>query len=126
MKRSLKKALNKNQPIIPLSKPPRDSEASKTLLKGYSVYDSGKKRYSPPYFFETQHEAIRGFILATGKPDSVMAKFAEDYSLYFVGDFDWSLGHFTLESQTIGPKYIISLQEALSSNQAPAQKGGAV
>lgn len=125
-KTKLAKALRRNQPLIPGSSP-KDSSQSRTLVKGYSIYDSGKKRYSPPYFFDTEADAIRGFIMAAAAPNGMMAKFPQDYSFYFVGDFDFTLGHFTLESQTIGPKYITNLVAELDkSNPPPAKKGGAV
>lgn len=123
----LARALRLNQPLIPSA--PKDSQASKTLLKGYAIYDEGKKRYSPPYFFETEADAVRGFVMAATQPGSMMSRFPADYTYYFIGDFDFAVGHFTLESQMIGPKFVTSLvaelDKAAPKPAAATPKGGA-
>lgn len=111
MKRSTKKKLSDMELFRSKAAKATDSTMSKTLVKGYSIYDAAKKRYSPPYFFESDADAVRGFCMTAGDPKSLMSKFPDDYAFYFVGDFDFTQGYFTLESQALAPRFITSLRE---------------
>lgn len=61
----------------------------------FSVYDSKAKAYMQPFFFKTQGLAIRAFSSAVQQADHEFSKFAEDYTLFHLGEFDEASGVMT-------------------------------
>lgn len=62
----------------------------------YSVYDRVAKNFNFPFHCLNHDEAIRNFEHALTQEPAV--KFAPDYSLYYVGDFDSSTGGITAQT----------------------------
>lgn len=54
----------------------------------YSVYDAAAQSYSDPIVLATDAIAARGFQTESQNPDSVIAKFPTDFTLFCVGEFD--------------------------------------
>lgn len=64
------------------------------ILKVYSVYDSKIQAYAQPFFMRTRGEAIRGWTDVANDSSTNMYKYAEDYSLMELGEYDESTGVF--------------------------------
>lgn len=61
----------------------------------FTVRDSKTGAYERPFFDHTKESAIRSFKIAVNKSDLMFAQFAEDYDLYYLGDFDDRSGKLT-------------------------------
>lgn len=58
------------------------------ILKMLSVFDIKVGAYLPPMFFRSRLEAIRAFTSACSDPKHDFAKYAEDYTLFELGEWD--------------------------------------
>lgn len=58
----------------------------------FAVRDVKAGVFGTPWFARTRGVAIRNFCGAVGNPEHEWSKFAEDYSLYFVGEWREELG----------------------------------
>lgn len=54
----------------------------------YSVYDSKAERFLPPFLTENDATAKRLFCRACSDEDHDFHRFAEDYTLFRLGEFD--------------------------------------
>ncbi len=64
-------------------------------LKVFSVYDSKAEAFIQPFYSQTTGTAVRSFEQAVQDPTHEFRKFAGDYTLFELGEFDQSTGHFT-------------------------------
>lgn len=62
------------------------------ILKAYSVYDGAVKAFNPPFYCRAEGEARRNFIQAVTDSRSDISKHVDDYSLFWVGEFNDSDG----------------------------------
>lgn len=60
-----------------------------------SIYDSKVEAYSQPFFARSLNEAIRLFTDHVNDPGSLVNKHPEDFSLYYVADWDDHNGMFS-------------------------------
>lgn len=58
------------------------------MKKIYAIYDAKAAAYLTPIFFDTEGIAVRQFTAAVKDPDHELHKFAEDYTLFHIGEFD--------------------------------------
>lgn len=61
------------------------------ILKVYSVFDSKLATFDRPFYMQTDAAAIRGFSDAVNDPNGPVSswnKHPEDYSLFYLGEFD--------------------------------------
>jgi len=58
------------------------------ITKLYSVFDSKVEAYMPPMFLRTHGEAIRSFDQAVAQEGTPFNKNSEDFTLFYLGDFD--------------------------------------
>lgn len=58
------------------------------LLKMFTVYDSKVKAYLPPMFLQSTGAAIRSFEAAVNHTDHDFNKYAPDFTLFEIGEFD--------------------------------------
>lgn len=61
----------------------------------FSIFDSKMARYSTPFFDEREASAIRNFsdwVNDGSNPGNMLFKHPEDFSLFFVGEFDRDSG----------------------------------
>lgn len=65
------------------------------IRKTYSVFDSKAKAYLSPFYSTTEGVATRMFSAAVEDAAHDFHKFAEDYTLFYLGDFDEETGKFT-------------------------------
>ncbi len=63
-------------------------------LEVFSVYDSKAEAFIQPWYSQTLGTAIRSFETAVNKEGHDFQKFAGDYTLFHLGCFDQSEGHF--------------------------------
>lgn len=62
-------------------------------LNAYSIYDSKAKAFSQPFFTANHQIAERSFsALVSEKGTNNVAKFPEDFSLHYIGQFDDETG----------------------------------
>lgn len=66
------------------------------ILRVYSVFDSKVGAYLPPIYFRSKGEAIRSFSSAVAKEDHEFCRYAEDYTLFELGEWDDSDAKFKL------------------------------
>jgi hypothetical protein len=64
--------------------------------KMYVVYDSKSESYGLPMFFQSKGVAIRNFTDEVSRPDSLIAKHPEDFTLFELGDYSESTGVFVI------------------------------
>lgn len=58
----------------------------------YTVLDKKAGIYNTPQFLVNDEVAIRLFEFLVNQPESVMARYPEDYSLYRIGSYDLDTG----------------------------------
>lgn len=61
-------------------------------LKAFSIYDVKSESYSPPFFQNTVGLAIRMFTEAANDPETRIAKYPTDFTIFEIGTFDDSSG----------------------------------
>ncbi len=64
-------------------------------LKVFSVFDSKAEAFIQPFYSQTTGTAVRSFEQALQDPAHEFRKFAGDYTLFELGQFDQSTGHYT-------------------------------
>lgn len=79
-------------------------------LKAFSVYDSKAEAYMQPFFMKTKGEALRAFMDTVGDSNHPFHRHAEDYTLFYLGEFDDSNGEFSGEA----PQAIARAHELLA------------
>jgi hypothetical protein len=57
-------------------------------MKMFCIHDSKAEAYMSPFYFKTKAEAIRAFSASCQEPDSNLSKFASDYTLVEIGEFN--------------------------------------
>lgn len=57
-------------------------------MKLVSIYDAKAQAFMKPIFFDNHAMAIRAFRAATLEEGSDFHRFAEDYTLFAIGEFD--------------------------------------
>jgi len=54
----------------------------------YAIYDSKAEAFLQPFFSQTTGTAIRAFKQAANTPENNFYEYAEDYTMFHLGDFD--------------------------------------
>lgn len=62
------------------------------ILKMYSVRDGAVDTFMRPWFARSDGEARRGMMDEMSNPQSQLARHPEDFSLFYVGEFDDETG----------------------------------
>ncbi len=69
-------------------------------LKVFSIFDSKAEAFIQPFYSQTTGTAIRSFEAAVNQPEHEFHKYAGDYTLFELGEFDQNTGITTsLETQ---------------------------
>jgi len=63
-------------------------------IQVFSVYDSKAEAYIQPWYSQTLGTAVRSFEQAVNTEEHEFFKFAADYTLFHLGDFDQSNAEF--------------------------------
>ncbi len=64
-------------------------------LQVFSVFDSKAEAFIQPFYSQTVGTAVRSFEQALQNEEHEFRKFAADYTLFHLGEFDQEEGHFT-------------------------------
>jgi len=59
----------------------------------YAIYDNKVQAHLTPFFARTNGEAIRMFAHAVNREDTDFNRWANDYCLYRIGEWDPETGH---------------------------------
>lgn len=62
------------------------------IYQVFAVYDSKAGAYSVPFYQSTTSMALRAFAEAANMPDHPLGKHPEDYSLFYLGEWDDTKG----------------------------------
>lgn len=62
------------------------------MSRYYAVYDSESKSFHPPFVSRSDADAARMITMSSQDPKTGLAMFANDYTLFFVGEFDEKKG----------------------------------
>lgn len=65
------------------------------MLKIFSVYDSKAEAFVQPFFSPATGTAIRSFATACNDENTDIHRYAGDYTLFEIGEFDPSTGKIT-------------------------------
>lgn len=57
------------------------------MLKVFSIYDSKAQIFTKPFFALTTQAALREFQVGVNNPNSVVAQFPADFTLFELGEF---------------------------------------
>lgn len=66
------------------------------ITKVFTVYDSKAKAYMSPFFDQSHGAAIRAFSDAAKNPQSAIGRHPEDYTLFYLGEYDDLSAYFDL------------------------------
>lgn len=83
------------------------------ILKIYSVRDNVAEAYLQPFFSVNTGSAVRSLTEVVNDPSHQFAKNASDYSLWYLADFDDSVGLITVSAD---PTRILNLVELQKKN----------
>lgn len=64
------------------------------VLKVYSIRDAKAEVFNAPFYQKTHGEAERSFQQLVNDEKSTVNKFAEDFDLYYLGQYDDNTGKF--------------------------------
>lgn len=67
-------------------------------LRLYSIYDSKAEQFSPPQVYHNDMLALRAFEGIVNDDKMLIKKYPEDFSLYYIGNFSDSDGHYFVET----------------------------
>lgn len=80
------------------------------ILKVFSVFDSAVGAYMQPMFLHSRGQAIRSFNDAILDPSTNAGKHPDDFTLFYLGEFDDQTGKFsnlnTPESLGVGSEFL--------------------
>jgi len=83
------------------------------ILKMFCVRDSKGEVYNQPFFQRTHGEAERNFRTLAIDEKSQIAKYPEDYDLYYLGEYDDITGKIRpLDT----PQHVLKAANALAKN----------
>lgn len=86
----------------------------KTMI--FTVYDSKTAAYMQPFYSLTKPSAIRSITDAVNQPEHQFYKYAEDFSLFYLGQYDDVDSIFDL---TASPIHLCGLHELRQAHQLP-------
>lgn len=80
------------------------------MMQVYAVYDAAVKAFNAPFYFRSRGEAIRSFTEAVSDEKSNFFKYASDYNMFYLGEWNDADGCFVCP---VAPERVISAQEVL-------------
>lgn len=82
------------------------------MLKAFSVFDAKADAFMAPIFLKTEGLAVRSFSQACSDEGSDFNRFASDYSLFEVGEFDELSG---MLKPAVAPRQVVTALVVLAS-----------
>lgn len=89
------------------------------LLNVFSIYDEKAQTYNTPQYLVHRGEAIRMLQSTLDNKDSMIAKYASDFTLYCLGTFDDNTGKFVGKSE---PEFVVRATELLNKREEKAKE----
>lgn len=80
----------------------------------YTVYDAAVKAFLPPFFCRAKGEAIRSFSASVNESGHQFNKYAADYTLFYLGQYDDGPGIFDVSI----PVRVVNAYEVLIGEAA--------
>ncbi len=75
----------------------------------FTIYDSKVDAFLPPFYMQTKPAAIRAITDTMNDPSHQFAKHPEDYTLFYLGQFDDGTATFDLEKTPISLCLLLEL-----------------
>lgn len=88
-------------------------------MKIYSIYDSKAEAYLPLNFFPTKAAAIRSFSAAAQDPKSDFHKFAQDFTLFELGEWDEQTAKFVIHEAKIPLGTAVEYSNPITNGEGP-------
>lgn len=89
-------------------------------LRVFAVYDEAVKAYMPPFFARSNMEAHRMFSsTVNGQEKSNLNMFPDQFSMFFLGEFDDELGQFNMPT---APQMLTTARQAIVDDKPPAPR----
>ena len=82
------------------------------ILKMFSIRDQKAEVFNQPWFAKTHGEAERNFRQLVKDPKSMVSQFPEDYSLYYIGQYDDQTGSVETLAE---PQHLLKADAILNS-----------
>lgn len=70
-------------------------------LNMYCVFDEKAEAYLPPFFVQTEGQALRAFTDAVNDPQHNFGKHPHDYTMWFVGTFSDAKAEFSIADRRL-------------------------
>lgn len=64
-------------------------------LKMFSIRDAKAETFHPPFYQPTHGEGERHFIDLCNEPKAPLARYPEDFDLWYLGDYETNTGKFS-------------------------------
>ena len=91
-------------------------------LLAFSVHDAKAEAFVKPFFDVTRGSAIRNFTDAVNEEGSAFHRHGEDYTLFHVGEFDQTMGHFVpMEPVSLGNAMVFRVDSPMNLRLAEAE-----
>lgn len=87
-------------------------------MQVFTVYDKVVGAYLQPFFVRARGEALRSFTEACNDKSNNFYKYALDYTLVYLGEYDDQSGHFISRD----PERVIGANECLSDSVFPPER----
>lgn len=89
------------------------------ILKVFSVFDSKLSTFSKPWYDLTEASAIRNFAdnVNDANPKNPWFLHPEDYSLFYISDFDDQLGKYIIPKDEIFPRSLVTASSLFSPSK---------
>lgn len=85
-------------------------------MKVFAIRDGKAEIYFPPFFQKTHGEAERSLRELMRDESSMVAKYPEDYDLYFLGEYDDQSGKMSLQDT---PQHVLKAIQLKSGELEP-------
>lgn len=87
----------------------------------FSVLDRAAARFDLPFFARSRQEACRNLAYnLSANPDSLMTRYADQYALYFIGEYDDE----SAIIEPAHPNFVCNLPDLLNKDAFEALMGG--
>lgn len=87
-------------------------------LKAFTIRDTKGEVFNTPFFQKTHGEAERSFKSLLNDQQSMVAKYPEDYDLYYIGEYDDQTGQF---NSTDTPQHMVKAVQILNTISGTVQ-----
>ncbi|AXH77534.1 MAG: nonstructural protein [Microviridae sp.] len=83
------------------------------MLHCYCVKDEKMETFNSPWFAKGEVDAMRSLVIAVNQPESNLNRFPEDFTFYYIGEYDEKTGVFT--SPKNGPEKKLSISTLIKT-----------